>query len=53
MIALKGVAKLTILHLAGPSLELSGYVNDFGPDIDYGTPENYGKVFDLNSSVDR
>lgn len=51
---MEGMSRLTILHLAGPTIEPFCPDQNTFPAQDYGIAENYGKVFDLNfSSVDR
>lgn len=54
VISMEGMSRLTILHLAGPTIEPFCPDQNTFPAQDYGIAENYGKVFDLNfSSVDR
>ncbi len=54
VIALEGMSKLTILHLAGPTMESFSEFEGSSFQVDYGLAENYGKIFDLNSSsIDR
>ena len=48
VIAMEGSVTLTILHLAGPTMEPFCPDRDICPATDYGLAENYGKTFDLN-----
>lgn len=52
VVALEGTTKLIILRLIGPAMESFCIdENNLPSRQEYGIPENYGKVFDLNYSL--